>query len=319
MRAVRFHKFGGPDELVLEDVPDRRPRFGEVRVDVHAAGVNPKDVFVRKGRFKAVLGQGFPKRLGHDFAGVVESVGRGVKRVRVGDEVYGMIPGYRVGAYAERVIASVDWLALKPTHATMVQAAGVPLAAMTALQALADLHRVEPGERVLINGASGGVGIFAVQLTRLLGAIPVAVCSAKNEAFVRELGAADVLPYDRRPLSELGLRFDHYFDVFGNTGFAASRAFLAPHGVYVTTIPRRDTMMLELGGRMVPRALRKGPTGRLVMVHPRPRELSRLACWIDRGELDPVVDRVYPLADVRDAHRYVETKRARGKVVLEVV
>lgn len=312
MRAIQFHRYGGPEVLRYEEVRERAPRVGEVRVLVHAAGVNPKDVLIRKGKMRVVSGLGFPQGLGHDVAGVVEAVGRGVKRLREGDEVYGMIPGWTAGAYAEKVTMSARHLALKPARATMEQAAGVPLAAMTALQALRDLLRVQPGEEVLLNGASGGVGVFAVQVTKLLGAVPVAVCSARNEGFVRELGASEVLPYDRAPLSEMDRTFDAFFDIFGSAPWEKARRHLGSSGRYVTTIPRPETLARDLWTR------RSRKPARVVLVHPRPRDLSTLAKWIDLGALEPVVDRVYPIEAVADAHRYVETKRARGKVVLKV-
>ncbi len=312
MRAVRIHRYGDVDALSVDDVASRRPRVGEVRVEVHAAALNPKDVLVRKGKLRLFTGRRFPQRTGYDVAGVVAAVGPGVKRLRAGDEVYGMLGGWRAGAHAEEVTCAARSLALRPTGVSMEEAAAAPLAAMTALQAMAGLMRLQSGEEILINGASGGVGVFAVQIARLLGARPVAVCSARNEGFVRELGAAEVLPYDVQPLSETDRRFDAFFDVFGSAPFPKAKRHLASRGRYVTTIPRPDTAARDLLSRFGPRP------ARLVVVAPRPRDLARIAVWMDQGRLRAIVDRVLPLEAIADGHRYLETKRARGKVVLRV-
>lgn len=312
MKAIRFHRYGKPDELRWEDAPDRAPRRGEVRVEVHAAAVNPKDVLIRKGKMHPFNGMRFPQRLGQDLAGVVESVGKGVKRLRAGDEVFGMIPRFGAGSYGQRVTVPASSVALKPTTASMEEAAAVPLAALTALQALEDRAGLRPGEEVLLNGASGGVGVFAVQIARILGARPVAICSRRNASLVTELGADEVIAYDETPLEQLDRRFDVVFDIFGSLPYPKARRLLQPHSRYVTTIPRPDTFARDLATRL----------GRshaaLVVVHPYPRDLARLAQWVDLGELKPVIDRVHAVTEAADAHRHVETKRARGKVVLRV-
>ena len=202
VKALRYHRFGPAAEVLRwEDAPDPRPRRGEIRVRVHAAGVNPKDVLTRKGKLGPLV-RGFPQRSGQDLAGVVDAVGPRVKSLRVGEPVFGMIGGMGSGAVAELAVIRADHAALAPRSASMVEAAAVPLAGMTALQALRDHLRLGPGDTLALNGASGGVGVFAIQIAKILGARVVAVCSARNEDFVRELGADEVLPYDEAPLVE---------------------------------------------------------------------------------------------------------------------
>jgi NADPH:quinone reductase-like Zn-dependent oxidoreductase len=313
MKAIRHHRYGPPEVLALEEVAEPIPARGQVRVRVHAASVNPKDVLVRKGKMTLFTGKRFPRVPGYDVAGVVDALGPGVRSFAVGDEVYGMVQAWSAGAYAEAVVMPEGELAPKPKRLSMIEAASIPLAALTALQALRDLLRVRPGQRVLINGASGGVGTLAVQIGSVLGGRVVAIASSKNEELLRELGAHDVAPYDRVSLRELEGPFDAIFDVFGSAPYPKVKRLLGPRGRYVTAIPKPGTVLRDLATRFTRRP------ARLVVVRSNRPDLEHLARWIDAGKLHPVVDRVLPLADAAEAHRYVETKRARGKVVLQVV
>ncbi|MBW2461001.1 MAG: NAD(P)-dependent alcohol dehydrogenase [Deltaproteobacteria bacterium] len=311
MKAIRFHRYGDPGVLRWEDAPDPHPRRGEIRVRVHAAALNPKDVLIRRGKVR-LLTPGFPQLSGQDVAGVVDAIGKGVRAFEVGDEVYGMIPRMGAGACAELVALPHRACARKPPGATMIEAAAVPLAAMTALQALRDLAHLRRGDDVVLNGASGGVGTFAIQIAKILGARVSVVCSARNESFVRELGADEVLPYDEQPLLDSGRRFDVVFDIFGSAPFEQARHLLRERGRYVTTIPRLATMARDIVSRLT------GAGPRVVLVDPDTRDLHLLAQWIDTGAFRPVVDRVFPITEAASAHAYVETKRARGKVVLRL-
>lgn len=327
MRALCLHRYGGPEVLAMADLPDPLPGRGQVRVRVHAASVNPKDVLIRKGKFKLFTGERFPLVPGYDLAGVVDHVGAGALSFQRGDEVWGMIQRWAGGACAEYAIVPVDELDRKPAGLSMVQAASLPLVALTGLQALRDVARIQPGERLLINGASGGVGTAAVQIaSAALGAHTTAICSERNRALVTSLGAHAVLPYDLAPLGEGSARhpFDVIFDVFGNLRFEDARAYLAAGGRYVTTVPSREALARDVLGRAVGAASRVMPgvgprRARLVVVKSRARDLATLRGWVERGLLRPVVDRAWPLAEARAAHEYLETKRARGKVVLAVV
>lgn len=311
MKAIRFHEYGGTEVLRWEDAPDPRPGPGEVRVRVHAAALNPKDVLTRKGKMR-LFKRGFPHTSGQDLAGVVDAVGKGVKALREGEEVFGMIPGMGSGACAELALLPYHAGALMPLSSSMVEAAAVPLTGMTALQALRDLASVREGDEVLLNGASGGVGTFAIQIAKILGARVVAVCSARNASFVEGLGADEVLAYDEAPLLSCGRRFDVVFDIFGSAPFGEARRLLGDRGRYVTAIPRPRSMLRSFTSRFA------GKSARVILVVPRTQDLSLLAHWIDEGRLKPIVDRAYPITETAAAHAYVETKRARGKVVLTI-
>ena len=227
----------------------------------------------------------------------------------MGDRVYGLVGGFRGGACADRLVVEAHELAPMPDISCAV-AAAVPLAGMTALQALRDLVHVRPGDRVCINGASGGVGTFAIPIAVRLGGEVTAIASGRNEEFVRGLGATDFVDYTlgAPPASA---RFDVFFDVFGNWPFARARPLLRRRGRHVTTLPGPGSIARELVSRM----WRPKPA-RLVVVRPRRSDLDLLTRLIDEGALTPIVDRILPWTEAAAAHAYLETKRARGKVVL---
>jgi NADPH:quinone reductase-like Zn-dependent oxidoreductase len=311
MKAVLFERYGAPAVMICREVP--RPECGpeELLVRVHAAGVNPKDCLVRKGKFRWFTGRRFPLGLGHDFAGTVETAGRQVDAFHAGDAVYGMTNGWKGRTYAEFVAVRASEAALKPQTLGFEAAAATPLAAQTALQALRDLGRTTGGQRVLINGASGGVGTFAVQIASLLGAHVTAVCSGRNADMVRQLGAHDVIDYTRQDLQQLSAPVDVFFDVFGNYHFPDTRTMITPKGRFITTVPGLPILRGAIFSRLA-----GGPQAHLVVVKSRAADLQTLSAWIETGRLSPVVDRTFALEAVQEAHAYIETKRARGKVVL---
>jgi NADPH:quinone reductase-like Zn-dependent oxidoreductase len=315
MRALAYERYGPPEVQAVRQLPIPRPGRGEVLVRVRAAGLNPKDVLVRKGKFKRIGAAPFPRVCGYDFAGEVAALGPGAAGVRVGEAVYGMLNRWAAGAAAEFVAVPMGELAPMPAlgegQDAFERAAAVPLAALTALQALRDCLRLAPGARVLINGASGGVGTFAVQLARLFGASGVSTSSAQNRALCRELGAQEALDYAVDDLAAAG-PFDAVFDVFGSLPAPRARPLLRAGGRYVTAIPSARSVVQDILTRWSRRP------ARLVVVRSRRRDLEALTGWLVQGELRPVVDRIYPLEAGPEAHRYVETKRARGKVVLRV-
>ena len=313
MKAVQFDGYGPPAVLTFRET--ERPGCGpaELLVRVRAAGVNPKDCLVRKGKFRWFTGRRFPMGLGHDFAGTVEAVGRSAGGFHAGDAVYGMTNGWRGRTYAEMVAVRASETALKPAALGFEEAVAVPLAAQTALQALRDIGRLTRGQRVLINGASGGVGTFAVQIARILGAHVTAVCSGRNLEMVRDLGAHRVIDYTRENPGRLSDPVDLFFDVFGNRRFPDLRPFLTPRGRYISTVPGFPVFKWGLLSRLT-----MGPRVDLVVVKSRARDLQTLASWIAARRLSPVVDRTYSLEAAAQAHAYLETKRARGKVVLRV-
>jgi len=311
MRAVAYHRFGGPDVLAVEDVVAPTPESGEVTVRVHAAGLNPKDVLVRKGKFERMSGRHFPRIPGYDLAGVVAAAPEG-SGLAPRDEVYGMVQAWRGGTCAEVVCLPADQLAPKPTSLSMAEAAGAPLAALTALQALRDDLRLRAGERLLINGASGGVGSYAVQIARLLGARVVALCSARNLERMRALGAHEVIDYGTVDPLTTG-PYDLVFDVFGNRPYTQSRRVLRPGGRYCTTVPRPVAIAAEALAR-----IRLQQRRRLVIVQSRRLDLEALTTWFEAGHLVSPIDRALPMDAAAEAMAYIETKRARGKVVLHI-
>ena len=311
MRAVVIDQYGGPEMLQSVTVPRPVPTRGQVLVRTRFIGVNPKDVVVRKGRFQIATGKKFPLIVGHDIAGEVVEAALGADLVE-GDLVYGMINDFAGRAYAEYAAVDARQLAKAPSSIELRVAAAVPLASQTALQALRDDAQVKTGQHVLINGASGGVGVFAVQIAKILGAQVTAVCSHRNVELVAELGADRVIDYTKTELVDLKERFDVIFDVFGNYRFDKLEHLLTPRGTYVHTVPSARIV------KDVAKTLIRRKRAKLVIVKSRREQLDWIRQQIDTGSLRVVVDRSFALDDAAEAHRYMETKRARGKVVLEV-
>lgn len=311
MRAIVIEKYGGPDVLREASVPRPVPTRDQVLVRTRFIGVNPKDIIVRKGKFQVATGRRFPIIIGHDIAGEVVEAGVDAD-LAVGEAVFGMINDFAGRAYAEYAAVDADQLSRAPSSIDLRVAAAVPLAAQTALQALRDDGHVAQGDEVLINGASGGVGVFAVQIAKILGANVTAVCSHRNIELARELGADQVVDYTKTELVTLGQRFDTIFDVFGNYSFNKLKHLLKPRGTYVHTIPSSRIF------KDVARTFVRKQRAKLVIVRSRRSQLDWIRQQIDGGRLRVVLDRSFPMRDVAEAHRYLETKRARGKVVLEV-
>ena len=322
MQAITYHQYGPPDVLELETVD--LPALGddEVLVRVRAASVNPRDWHYLRGLpyIMRPIGLRIPKDggLGSDIAGQVEAVGRAVTRFRPGDEVYAFV---LAGGFAEYARVPENVLGPKPANLSFEEAAAVPLAALTALQGLRDHGRVQPGQRVLVVGASGGVGTFAVQLAKLSGAEVTGVCSTRNLELVRSLGADHVIDYTREDFAGNGRRYDLVFQLAGTRSPAAIRHALTPKGRLILSSG-------ESSGRWV------GPMDRIVKaaalspfvpqtLAPFEAKQSRddlqvLKDLIEAGKLTPVIDRTYPLRETPEALRYLEKGHARGKVVITV-
>lgn len=309
MRRVESAKYGKIENLRVVEVPIPKPRRGELLVRVHAIGVNPKDAIVRKGNFGVMTGRP-PITLGHDLAGeVVEAPAR--SGYRAGDRVYGMVNDFSGRAYAEYVCISPDEIAFMPSSLSFEEAAAMPLAAQTALQALRDLGRVTEGKRVFIHGASGGVGTYAVQIARALGAEVTASSSAANRELCLELGAHHHVDYKEQPPSSLSGEYDVFFDVFGNQNLDAIEHALSERGVYINTLPNARVF------KQVARTLFSKKKAKLVVVRSRARDLAQLAELAATGELKSIIAAVVPLSEVHEAHRLIETKRTRGKIILD--
>jgi NADPH:quinone reductase-like Zn-dependent oxidoreductase len=312
MRAVEYDRYGSSEVLQLREVPRPVAGRGQLLVRVRAAALNPKDVLVRSGKFPLLSGRSFPKRVGFDWAGEVEAVGPGVPEVSAGARWFGMLDGWDGGACAEYLAARVDASAPMPGALEFERAAAVPLAGSTALQALRDVARLEPGMRVLVNGGSGGVGALAIQIARVLGAHVTATASGAGVELCRRLGADAVLDHRSADALASPEPFHVVFDVFGNRRFAEARRALVPRGVYVSTVLRSEVLLASVLTRFASRR------ARLVTVRPRARDLALLAGWVDAGKLTPVVREVFPLERIADAEAAAATKHTLGKIVVRV-
>jgi NADPH:quinone reductase-like Zn-dependent oxidoreductase len=319
MKAIQFHQYGSPDVLRLENVEMPSVADDAVLVRVKAASVNAVDWHRMRGQPVLVrMSDGFRKpkvpALGADAAGVVEAVGKNVTQLRAGDEVYGV----RTGAFGEYV--SGRNFAPKPTSLGFEQAAALPVAAVTALQGLRDKGQLHAGQRVLINGASGGVGHFAVQIAKAFGAEVTAVTSTRNVEMVRSLGADDVVDYTRDDFTKRRGAYDLVFDVAGSRPLSATRRVLKPDGTFLVVggpggrfIRPMDRM---IGAMVMRRFVSQRMLGFLAEV--TPENLVVLKELAESGKLTPVIDRTYPFAETADAMRYVEQGHTRGKVVITV-
>ena len=319
MKAIVYRRYGSPDVLSLAEVEKPVPKDGDVLVRVQAAALNPFDWHLLRGHpyiVRATSGWRRPKRNtpGIDVAGVVEAVGKDVTDLQPGDEVF----GEKSRACADYVCGPEKLFVRKPSNLTFEQAAAVPVAAATALQALRDKGRVQPGQRVLINGASGGVGTFAVQLAKLFGAQVTGVCSTPNVELVRSLGADHVVDYTQEDFTRSGKRYDLIVDNAGNRSLLAMRRVLAPTGTLVGVGAPKGNWIAPIARVVWARLLSRFGRQKLVfmLTDMTQEDLNVLKELIEGGELTPVIDRLYPLSEVAYGIRYLETMRARGKVVI---
>lgn len=324
MKAIVFPEYGSPDVLQLKEIDKPTPEAQEILVKVHAAAGNAVDWHVMRGKpFLARMEYGLrrPKRhaLGVDFAGTVLAVGERVTQFHIGDAVFGQAFTSGMGAFAEYVCVPESEVALKPSKLSFEAAASVPLAALTALQGLRNAGKIREGQQVLINGASGGVGTFAVQIAKVFGAHVTAVSSARNHDLVRSIGADTVIDYQRDNFTRNTARYDLILDVVGNHSVASLKRALKPQGIAsiigFTSMPR--TIEHLLIGPMVSRG---GKTvGMMGTVKSSVEDMHFLKSLLESDKLRPVIDRCFPLEQTADAIRYLETGRASGKVVISVV
>ncbi len=317
MKAIIYSSYGPADVLKLEEVEKPVPADDQVLIKVRAAAVNPLDWRLMRGGplvFRLLFGLRKPKdpRVGRDVAGEVESVGRNVTQFKAGDRVFGTC----LGAFAEYACARASKLALIPDTVTFEQAAAVPVAGITALQGLRDHGRLRPGQTVLINGAAGGVGTFAVQIAKWLGAHVTGVCSTKNVDLVRSLGADRVIDYSQEDFTAGAERYDLMLDNVANRSLSDCRRVLTPHGKCVVAgAPKEMGAVLARTGGIVLLSL-VGRKFQMMFANINTPDLTTMADLIASGKLKPVIDRRYPLSEIHEAIRYVETGHAPGKVVI---
>lgn len=315
MKAVVIERYGGPEVLEVREVDRPRPGVGQILVRVSAAGVNPVDWKIRQGSLRWVLWLAWPHLLGGEVAGIVQEIGSTATRWQVGHAVFGLVNLRRGGGYAEYAVLDERAVAPKPDAWSFEEASGAALAGATALQALRDHGRLEAGMHVLINGASGGVGVFAVQIARALGAQVTAVCSSGNHQLVRNLGAETVLDYTREDFVAGAVRYDLIFDAAATRSFGECRRVLTRRGVYVTTLPQPGAFCWAAASRLLT-VSGYGKRAEVVFLKARAKDLEFLARLGEQGRLRVVVDRVYSLEKAAEAHRRSQTGHAAGKIVL---
>lgn len=313
MKAILFEKYGSPDVLQLKDTEKPTPQENQVLIKVHAAAANPLDWHgMRADPFLVRISDGWQKpkdpRLGADVAGTVDAVGKNVTQFKPGDAVFGSAKG----CFAEYVCANAELLALKPTNISFEAAAAVPVAAYTALQGLRDKGQIKAGQKVLINGASGGVGTFAVQIAKSYGAEVSAVCSGRNLELVRSIGADYVIDYTKEDFTQNGKQYDLIFDTIGNLSLAGCRRALSAEGICsvagFTSLGHLFETIL-FGGKKI---------GMMAIAEPNKKDLLILKEMLENGKIVSVIDKTYPLSQTPEAIRYLETSRARGKVIVTV-
>jgi NADPH:quinone reductase-like Zn-dependent oxidoreductase len=308
MKAVRIHNYGGPEVLKFEDAPRPQPGNGEVLVRIHAAAVNPVDWKVRAGRLKERIQYPLPLIPGWDFSGVVEATGPGVTRLKKGDEVYARPDLARNGAYAEYIVAKESEVALKPKSVDHVQAAAIPLAALTAWQALFDTGGLKAGQKVLIHAAAGGVGSFAVQLAKWKGAHVIGTASGRNQSFLRELGVDEPIDYEKTRFEDVVHDVDVVLDTIGGDTQKRSWNVLKKGGILVSIVSPASAE----------EAAKHGVRSGYVFVQPNASQLAEIAKLVDSGKLKPMVETVLPLSEARRAQEQSESGHTRGKIVLKV-
>ncbi|MBI4926616.1 MAG: NAD(P)-dependent alcohol dehydrogenase [Anaerolineae bacterium] len=321
MKAMVYHTYGSPDVLKLEEIQKPTPQHAEVLIKIHAASVNAADWHVLTADIflvRLMTGGWFkPKNtiLGADIAGRVEAVGRNVKQFQPGDAVFGDVFAHGGGGFAEYVSVSESALALKPVNLSFEEAAAVPLAAVTALQALHDKGRIQPGQKVLIQGAAGGVGTFAVQIAKSFGAEVTAVCSTRNVEQARSMGADHVIDYTKEDFTRSGQQYNLILAVNGYHPLAAYKRALTPGGIYVMAggSPAQMFQALLLGPWLSMTGEKKLGSA---SAKANQKDLIFVKDLIEAGKVKPVIDRRYPLSETAEAFRYLGAGHARGKVVI---
>ncbi|MEY2537082.1 MAG: hypothetical protein QOG67_822 [Verrucomicrobiota bacterium] len=308
MKAIVIHEFGGSEVLKLENVPRPEPKDDEMLIKVFAAGVNSFDGILRSGKYAKVFKMQLPWIPGYDIAGTVEKVGGKVGKFKVGDPVYATISIPRGGGYAEYALAKQNHVALKPATISFVEAAGVPSVALTAWQALVDKANVQSGQTVLIHGASGGVGLFAIPIAKIRGAKVIATASTANQDFLKQLGADVAIDYKTQKFEEIAKEVDAIVDGVGGDTLTRSYPIVKKGGVLVSLVGRVDQAQLD----------KRGIRGVSLELEPNGEQLSQIGKLIDEKKIKVIVSQTFPLADAAKAQAKAETGHARGKIVLQI-
>jgi len=332
MKAFIVDRYGSEDRVRSGDVPQPEVQEDDVLVQIHAAGVNPLDSKIRSGEFKLILPYRLPVILGNEFAGVVVRVGARVRRFKPGDEVYARPAKDRIGTFAEFIAVKEDDVAIKPAGLTMEEAASIPLVGLTAWQALIEMAQLKKGQKVLIHAGSGGVGTFAIQLAKHVGATVAATTSTANVDFVRHLGADVVIDYKKEDFEMILRDYDVVLNSLDGKTLAKSLQVLKPGGKLISISgPPDPAFARQLGfGRMLElvmsllsfrirrQARRRQVDYSFLFMRASGEQLQQISSLIEAGVIRPVVDRIFPFESTKAAMAYVETGRAKGKVVVKV-
>lgn len=314
MKAIITDNYGGAEVLKLQKVEKPVIKDNEILVQVHACSVNPIDWKIRRGDFKILTGRKPPRILGGDYAGIVTEVGSRVTRYRSGDAVWGVVETFKRGTYADFVKVKAEEIGPKPENLSFEEAASLPLVGLTAYQALVYSGRLKQGDHILVNGASGGVGLAAIQIAKVLGCTVTGVCSANNLSLARKMGADEVIDYTKQNVLNCAGRYDIFFDVVANKSFAQAKGTLKAGGVYVRTLPSFESMIV---GPLL--NLFRARKVKVMDCKASAKDLTILKEMVENGKLVPRIEKVYPLDQVREAHTRSETGRVVGKLVLKVV
>ncbi|WP_456621646.1 MULTISPECIES: NADP-dependent oxidoreductase [unclassified Bradyrhizobium] len=332
MRALTFKRYGKPDQVALADIPRPTPAPNEILVQVHAAGLNPIDNMIAKGTFKPILKFDLPATLGSDLAGVVVEVGSRVTRFKPGDAVFASIFDLGTGALAEFARVPEDAAALKPPNLDFVQAASIPMVGLTSWQALRERAGLKPGQKVFIPAGAGGIGTFAIQLAKYLGAKVGTTTSTGNIDLVRSLGADEVVDYKKQQFEEVLRDYDAVLGTVRGDALETSLRILRPGSTIASLIGPPDTAFARARGmnvfmvllfgllsrKIIRQAGKRGAAYSFLFVHPDGRQLAEIGELLKAERIRPVIDRVFPFEQAKEALAYLEMGRAKGKVVVQM-
>lgn len=314
MKAAIIDTFGDTNQFKIINMPDPVPGEKQVLVKIHAASVNPVDWKHRKGNHRLLLGSPFPIILGYDAAGVVVENGKEAHHFKPGDEVYFRSDKKYGGTYAEYVVTSESTLAIKPADISFEEAAAIPLASLTALQALRDKGDIKKTDKVLINGAAGGVGHFAIQLARELGGDVHAVSSYRHKSLMQELGFSDFIDYTKEDFKKSDRKYNIIFDAVGKENFLTCRHILTKPGVYITSLPRPKLLLHKIFALAYP-----GKKARALLMKSIGADLEYISKLIEEGRFKTHIDKVFSLEDIGKAHQYAEEGHTEGKIVVRII
>ena len=313
MKAIIINQYGSAEVLQYQDVPKPSINSDQMLVKVYATSVNPVDWKIRKGLLKILTGNKFPMILGFDVSGEVVEIGAKVTQFQTGDLIYASLDQITGGAYAEYAAVSEKVACLKPQNIAPEQAASIPLAAQTALQALRDKGQIKPGHRVLINGASGGVGIFAVQIAKAQGTQVTAVCSETNAELVKNLGADRIINYQKQDFTKEDIKYDIILDAVANRSYWQCQNILQTNGIYITTLPLPTNLFTSFLSQFIP-----GKKAKIIILKSNSQDLAYLKELIETNQLRTIIERTYPLSQLAAAHTDSEKGHVVGKLVITI-